>query len=81
MEENVLFGHKGLIELEIGSSVITTSLIASTPFSSLDEETQMDFKDGAQGWTRAGPMNVALKRPNNSQNISSLYTPRALNTW
>ncbi|GBC32689.2 hypothetical protein RIR_jg12083.t1 [Rhizophagus irregularis DAOM 181602=DAOM 197198] len=31
------------------------------------------WDDGAQEWTRAGPMNVALKRLDNSQNISSPY--------
>ncbi|PKC05970.1 hypothetical protein RhiirA5_420233 [Rhizophagus irregularis] len=31
------------------------------------------WDDGAQEWTRAGPMNVALKRLDNSQNISSSY--------
>ncbi|PKY46907.1 hypothetical protein RhiirA4_461916 [Rhizophagus irregularis] len=29
------------------------------------------WDDGAQEWTRAGPMNVALKLLDNSQNISS----------
>ncbi|PKC55464.1 hypothetical protein RhiirA1_503356 [Rhizophagus irregularis] len=31
------------------------------------------WDDGAQEWTRAGPMNVALKFLDNSQNISSSY--------
>ena len=31
------------------------------------------WDDGAQEWTRAGPMNVALKRLDDSQNISSSY--------
>ncbi|PKC67531.1 kinase-like protein [Rhizophagus irregularis] len=31
------------------------------------------WDDGAQEWTRAGPMNVALKRLDNSRNISSSY--------
>ncbi|CAB5300931.1 unnamed protein product [Rhizophagus irregularis] len=31
------------------------------------------WDDGAQEWTRAGPMNVALKLLDNSQNISSSY--------
>ncbi|EXX51487.1 uncharacterized protein OCT59_007160 [Rhizophagus irregularis] len=31
------------------------------------------WDDGAQEWTRTGPMNVALKRLDNSQNISSSY--------
>ena len=31
------------------------------------------WDDGAQEWTRSGPMNVALKRLDNSQNISSSY--------
>ena len=31
------------------------------------------WDDGAQEWTRAGPMNVALKRLDGSQNISSSY--------
>jgi hypothetical protein len=31
------------------------------------------WADGAQEWTRAGSMNVALKRLDNSQNISSSY--------
>ncbi|PKC64176.1 hypothetical protein RhiirA1_396271 [Rhizophagus irregularis] len=31
------------------------------------------WDDGAQEWTRAGPMNVALKRLDNSQKISSSY--------
>ncbi|RIA90086.1 kinase-like domain-containing protein [Glomus cerebriforme] len=31
------------------------------------------WDDGAQEWTRAGPMNVALKRLDNSLNISSSY--------
>jgi hypothetical protein len=31
------------------------------------------WDDSAQEWTRAGPMNVALKRLDNSQNISSSY--------
>ena len=37
------------------------------------------WDDGAQEWTRAGPMNVALKRLDNSQNISSSYIDRVLN--
>ena len=31
------------------------------------------WNDVAQEWTRAGPMQVALKRLDNSQNISSSY--------
>ena len=31
------------------------------------------WDDGAQEWTRSGPMNVALKRLDNSQNISSSF--------
>src|SRR5581483_9789227 len=37
------------------------------------EGPRWNWDDGAQEWTRAGPMNVALKRLNNSQNISSSY--------
>ncbi|RGB29763.1 hypothetical protein C1646_766203 [Rhizophagus diaphanus] len=32
---------------------------------------QQNWDDGAQEWSRAGPMNVALKLLDNSQNISS----------
>ncbi|RIA82616.1 hypothetical protein C1645_743650 [Glomus cerebriforme] len=31
------------------------------------------WDDGAHEWTRAGPMNVALKRLDNSQNVSNSY--------
>jgi hypothetical protein len=31
------------------------------------------WDDGAQEWTRAGPISIALKRLDNSQNIPSSY--------
>ncbi|RGB28397.1 hypothetical protein C1646_745871 [Rhizophagus diaphanus] len=37
------------------------------------EGPRWNWDDGAQEWTRAGPMNVALKCLDNSQNISSSY--------
>jgi hypothetical protein len=37
------------------------------------EGPRWNWDDGAQEWILAGPMNVALKRLDNSQNISSLY--------
>ncbi|PKC00418.1 hypothetical protein RhiirA5_428224, partial [Rhizophagus irregularis] len=36
------------------------------------------WDDGAQEWTRAGPMNVALKRLDNSQNISNICDGKRL---
>ena len=37
------------------------------------------WDDDAQEWTRAGPMDVALKRLDNSQNISSSYVNQVTN--
>ena len=36
------------------------------------------WDDEAQEWTRSGPMHVALKRLDNSQNISSSYVDKVI---
>ena len=56
----------------------TVKYIGSGGFSSVYSALWMEgprwiWDDGAQEWSRAGPMNVALKRLDGSQSVSSSY--------
>ena len=60
--------------------------IGSGGFSSVYSALWMEgprciWDDGAQEWTRSGPMNVALKRLDGSQNISSSYINKVTTQW
>ncbi|CAG8677819.1 16556_t:CDS:2 [Funneliformis caledonium] len=42
------------------------------------EGPRWNWDDGSQEWSRSGPMNVALKRLDNSQNISNSYIAKVI---
>ena len=45
------------------------------------EGPRWNWDDEAQEWTRTGPIKVALKRLDNSLNISSSYVEQAINSY
>uniref|UniRef100_U9SVC0 Protein kinase domain-containing protein n=1 Tax=Rhizophagus irregularis (strain DAOM 181602 / DAOM 197198 / MUCL 43194) TaxID=747089 RepID=U9SVC0_RHIID len=70
MKEYFLYWTSG--NKKIDELIRYTQLTATKTFLWM-EGPRWIWDDGAQEWTRTGPMNVALKRLDNSQNISSSY--------